>query len=388
MKLFLPFSRDIFSSMFTVALLAASLFAADAEVLARIEPRMQAQVERGAVNGTVTLLIEKGQTVHFAATGWADKENNVPMRKDSIFQIMSMTKPFTGVGIMLLVEEGKLNLHDPVAKYLPEFREKPNVLVRHLMTHTSGMATNPPGEKIDWYYSMNVTLEEAVKFYATVPLQQEPGTRWVYSNMGIATLGRLIEVLSGTRYETFIIQRILNPLGMSDTFFFVPENKKYRVVVNYCTKEGKLEPCGHRTLGGDSRKLRAGATYPAPEFGLYSTAEDLSKFYLMMLNGGSYNGRRILSRASVAAMTMVQTGDLKAGHNAGTAFGLTWEVAKDPAAAAMLWSLGTFGHGGAFGTHGWVDPAKQLVGVFLVQGGSGNAETKANFIAMASAAAN
>ncbi|MFN9920908.1 MAG: serine hydrolase domain-containing protein [Acidobacteriota bacterium] len=374
--------------MFHAILSLALLQSADPSVLARIEPRMQAHVDKGHIHGTVTLLMEKGQLVHSAVTGWADRENNKPMRKDSIFQIMSMTKPFTGVGIMMMVEEGKLNLHDPVAKYLPEFRDKPNILVRQLMTHTSGMASNPIGANIEWYYSMKVSLEDAVKFYATVPLIYDPGTKWVYSNMGIATLGRLIEVTSGLKYEDFIHQRILAPLGMKDSFFFPPEDKKSRIVVNYCTKDGKLSPCPHSTLGGDSRNLRAGATYPAPEFGLYSTAADLAEFYQMMLAGGSWKGKRFLSKASVAAMTMVQTGDIKAGHNAGTAFGLTWEVAKDPAAAAMLWSIGTFGHGGAFGTHGWIDPAKQLVGVFLVQGGSGNAEAKANFIAMASAAAN
>lgn len=374
--------------MIPFIVLAAALHAADPEALARIQPRLQAHVDRGHINGTVSLIVERGQLVHFGVTGWADKENNKPMRKDSIFQIMSMTKPFTGVGIMMMVEEGKLNLHDPVAKYLPEFKDKPNVLVRQLMTHTSGMAANPPGEKMEWYYSMKISLEDAVKTYATVPLLQEPGQKWVYSNMGIAALGRLIEVTSGMKYENFMAKRIFEPLGMQDTFFFPPASKKDRIVVNYCTKEGKLSPCPHTTLGGDSRNLRAGAIYPAPEFGLYSTAEDLSKFYQMMLNRGTASGKRYLSAASVKAMTMIQTGDLKAGHSTGAAFGLTWEVAKDPAAAAMLWSIGTFGHGGAFGTHGWIDSDKQLIGVFMVQGGSGNAEAKANFIAMASGAAN
>lgn len=370
---------------------SSALFAADPHLLANIKPRMQQHVDKGVISGTVSLVIEKGQTVHYETTGWADIENKKPMRKDSIFQIMSMTKPFTGVGIMMLVEEGKLNINEPVAKYLPEFgadKAKAGLLVRHLMTHTSGMAPNPPGENMEWYYSMKVTLADAVKFYSTVPLQQEPGAKWVYSNMGLATLGRIIEVVSGKKYEDFISSRILTPLGMTDTFFFPPEDKKSRIVVNYCTKEGKLSPCPHKTLGGDSRDLRAGAIYPAPEFGLYSTAADLSRFYQMMLNQGNWEGRRYLSPASVSAMTMVQTGDLKAGHNPGTGFGLTWEVVKDPAGASMLWSIGSFGHGGAFGTHGWIDPAKKLVGVFMVQGGAGNPEAKANFIAVASAAAN
>lgn len=374
--------------MLQTLFLIAALTAADVETLSRIKPRMQAHVDHGVINGTVTMLVEKGQTVHIEATGWADKENKKPMRKDSIFQIMSMTKPITGTAIMMMVEAGKLNLNDRVAKYLPEFKDKPNVLVRQLMTHTSGMASNPPGANMEWLYSMKISLEDAVKFYATVPLLQDPGTKWVYSNMGLATLGRLIEVTSGMKYDEFIAQRLLQPLGMKDSFYFPPADKKNRIVVNYCSKEGALSPCPHTTLGGDSRDLRAGATYPAPEFGLYSTAEDLSHFYLMMMNGGTLGGKRYISKASVEAMTMVQTGDLKAGHNPGTAFGLTWEVAKDPVAAGMLWSIGTFGHGGAFGTHGWIDPAKKLVGVFMVQGGAGADEAKANFIAMGSASAN
>lgn len=373
------------------------MLAADSDLLGLIQPRMKVHADQGHISGTVTLVMEAGKTVHFEVSGWADKENNKPMRKDSIFQIMSMTKPFTGTAIMMMVEEGKLNLNDPVEKYLPEFKAQPGpggtarsrpVTVRELMCHSSGMAANPPGDKMEWYYSMKVSLADAVKAYATVPLAFEPFTRWNYSNMGIATLGRIVEVLSGMKYEDFIASRILNPLGMKDTFFFPPESKKDRIVVNYVTREGKLVPAPHATLGGDSRDLRAGAFYPAPEFGLYSTAEDLSRFYNMMLNQGQADGKRYLSKAAVAAMTMVHTGPLQAGHNAGTAFGLTWEVVKDPAGAAMLWSPGSFGHGGAFGTHGWIDPSKKLVGVFLVQGGSGNAEAKANFIAMASAAIN
>lgn len=374
-----------------LALLPLALYAADPATLARIKPRMQSQVDRGVISGTVTLVMEKGQLVHHEVVGMADRENNKPMRKDSIFQIMSMTKPFTGVAIMMLVEEGKLNLHDPVGKYVPEFKHHQGMLVRHLMTHTSGLAANPPGENMEWYYSMKITLGEAIKYYATTPLLFEPGTKWSYSNMGIATLGRIVENLSGLKFEDFIAQRILTPLKMNDTFFFPdaqPAERKSRIVVNYCTAKDGLTPCGHTTLGGDSRKLRAGATYSAPEFGLYSTAEDLSRFYQTMLNGGTYEGKRLLSRASVEAMSMTQTGDLLTGHNTGATFGLTWEViAKNPG-AAQLWSLGTFGHGGAFGTHGWIDPKKQIVGVFMVQGGSGNAETKANFIAMASASSN
>lgn len=396
--------RNLLCWLLTAALLCAAPSAStagmDAERLARIAPRMQALAGRGEVPGTVTLLARRGEIVHLEATGWQDLEARKPMRKDSIFQVMSMTKPFTGAAIMMLAEDGLLSINDRVEKYLPEFRgqmvaeknadgtrslRKPArpVTLRDLMTHTSGMS-GPHAPLSDLYQKMDRTLAEAVKGFAEAPLEFDPGSRWLYSNTGIATLGRIIEVASGMPYERFIEERIFRPLGMTDSFFFPPAAKQSRIAVVYTHKDGKLVRAGASALGGDSTAFRPNAKYPAPEFGLYSTATDLFAFYQMMLNHGTLNGKRLLSKASVEAMTMVHTGELKAGHLPGTGFGLTWEVVKDPIGLVTLLSPGTFGHGGAFGTHGWVDRRKEMVGVFLVQ--RSGEEAKNIFFQMAGAA--
>jgi CubicO group peptidase (beta-lactamase class C family) len=364
----------------------ASKSGLDPERLARIPARMKAFVEKGEIPGSVTLIGRHGQIAHIEAVGWADIEEKKPMRTDTIFQIMSMTKPVTGVAVMMLVEEGKLSVNDPVEKHLPEFKGQKvadrasawqqtlrsparPITIRDLMTHTSGMS-GPHGALSELYQKMDVTLADAVKAYAKEPLEFEPGSKWMYSNTGIATLGRLVEVASDMPFEQFLATRIFVPLGMKDSFIFPPADKTARIATVYNMKEGRLVPGGPSTLGGDSKRYRPGAKYSAPEFGLYSTATDLFAFYQMMLNNGTYNGKRLLSKAAVDVMTMPHTGDLKAGHLPGTAFGLTWEVVKDTIGLTTFLSPGTFGHGGAFGTHGWIDRQKDLVGVFLVQRGS------------------
>jgi CubicO group peptidase (beta-lactamase class C family) len=367
---------------------------------------MKEFVDRGAMSGAVTLVATHGSIRALEAVGWQNIEEKKPMRTDSIFQIMSMTKPVTGVAVMMLVEDGKLRLADSVEKHLPEFRgqmlseklsdgsrgpaKKPSrpITVHDLMTHTSGMG-QPPSEIKNILQDMNLTLGEAVKHYGKTPLDFEPGTRWQYSNPGIATLGRIVEVLSDQPFEKFVEQRILRPLGMTDSFFFPPPEKTSRIALVYKNAGGKLERSGPEILGGASWEFRKGAKYSGPEYAMYSTATDLFAFYQTMLDGGTFKGRRLLSRASVDAMTALQTGDLKAGHNQGTGFGLTWEVVKDPTRSFGLLSQGSFGHGGAFGTHGFVDRSKQMVGVFMVQstGGLGN-DAKYAFMAMAESAAN
>ncbi len=365
---------------------------------------MQSFVDRGEVAGIVTLLARHGQVAHLHAVGYQDIETKKPMRTDSIFQIMSMTKPVTGVGIMILAEEGRLGLNDPVQKYLPDFRgqkmvkshdaesatlTKPSrpITIRDLMTHSSGMG-NPP-EGMDIFTSMDRTLAEAVAIYSQQPLDFEPGTRWQYSNTGIATLGRIIEVISNQPYERFLDERIFKPLGMKDSFFFPPAEKTGRIALLHTTEKGTLERSGPN-LGGDSAKFRKGAKYPAPEFGLYSTASDLAAFYQMMLDGGVYQGKRILSREGVEIMTTIQDPNLPkpAAWTPGGGYALTWEVIKDPIGTLAYLSPGTFGHGGAFATHGWVDRKKDLVGVFLVQisGGPGGDAAKTAFMTMAGSA--
>lgn len=393
-------------------LIAASMAAAapvesglDQQRLSRIPARMQTFVDRGELAGIVTLVARHGQVAHVNAVGFQDLEGKKPMKADSIFQIMSMTKPIVAVAIMMLAEQGKLAVSDPVEKHLPEFkgqmmvasksgdavelRKPPRpITIRDLMTHTSGLPQMPPAGAETLYTKMDRTLAEAVSLFSQMPLEFTPGSKWLYSNPGIATLGRIVEVVSDQPFERFLEAEIFKPLGMKDSFFFPTPERIARIALVYKQNGGKLVRAGGDILGGDSAQFRRGAKYPAPEFGLYSTASDLAAFYQMMLNGGVYNNHRLLSPESVRVMSAVHTTDIKAGWTPGSSYGLAWEVIKDPLGTATLMSIGSYGHGGAFGTHGWIDPKKDLVGVFLVQQASSGADSaKYAFMAMANAAA-
>lgn len=349
----------------------------DAERLKLIRPRLQDLVEKQTIPGAVALVARHGKIATLEAAGWRDVEDRKPMTTDSIFQIMSMTKNFTGVAIMMLVEEGKLELRRPVSDYLPEFAGQTMMdsrppahrpTVAQLMSHTSGLAGDPDGELKDNPRTLRVPLAEAVRFYGTQHLQFEPGTRWLYSNMGIAALGRIIEVVSGEDYVHCIETRLLTPLGMHDTFFFPPDAKKDKIALVYKHTDGKLVRSGDEILAGDPAKYRAGAKYPAPEFGLYSTAPDLFNFYQMLLDGGVYKGKHYLSRQSVDTMTRVFTPDVTpSGWLGGTGYGLTFEIVNKPEGTLLLHTPGTFGHGGAFGTEGWIDPLNDLIRISMVQ---------------------
>lgn len=351
-----------------------------------ISARLKQSVDRSEIAGAVTLIAHRGAIVAFDAVGFQDIESKKPMTKDTIFQIMSMTKPVTAVGIMILAEEGKLSLGDPVEKYIPAFIGK-KITIRDLMTHTSGLHAAPAGPVANLYKTMDKTLAEAVDEFAKPPLEFEPGTKWVYCNTGIATLGRIVEVASGQPYEKFIADRIFKPLGMTDSFFFPPPDKINRIATVYKLQDGKLTPSGGNILGGDPAKHRPNAKYPAPEFGLYSTAPDLFRFYQCMLNGGVWRRNRILSPAAVRVMTTNHTGGLKAGWLPGGSYGLAWEVVNEPLGTLNFLSLGTFHHGGAFGTHGWVDPKLDLIGVYLVQGENAPIGPRNAVFAMAAALA-
>jgi CubicO group peptidase (beta-lactamase class C family) len=378
-------------SLLLLSLLALPAFpqtsGLDADRLKLIRPRLQELVEKQTIPGAVALVARHGKIATLEAAGWRDVEARKPMTTDSIFQIMSMTKNFTGVAIMMLVEEGKLELRRPVSDYLPEFANQMMVVEKHpanspqtlhapahaptvaqLMAHTSGLAGDPDGEFADNPRTLRAPLADAVRFYGKQHLQFEPGTRWRYSNMGIAALGRIIEVVSGDDYVHFIETRILNPLGMKDTFFFPPDAKKDKIALVYRHTGGKLVRSGDEILAGDAAKYRAGAKYPAPEFGLYSTAPDLFNFYQMLLDGGVFKGKRYLSRQSVDTMTRVFTPDVTpSGWLGGTGYGLTFEIVNKPEGTLLLHTPGTFGHGGAFGTEGWIDPYNDLIRISLVQ---------------------
>ena len=356
----------------------------DSKRLAQISERMKEFEARGQVAGTVTLLQRHGVLAHFEATGWADIEAKKPMQRDTIFQIMSMTKPITGIAIMMMAEEGKLRITDPVERHLPEFRgqmmivsrdgdklvlQKPPrpITIRDLMTHTSGMIGEPPASTGPLMINMSMPLDRAVAIYAQQPLDFEPGTKWQYSNTGLATLGRIVEVLSGMKYEEFLAKRIFEPLGMVDSHVVLPESKHARLAALYTVENGRMVKVGADVLAGDPMKFRKGAVYSGPEFSVYSTAADLARLYQMMLNKGTYDGKRLLSAASVETMSSVQSGDVKAGWDLGDAYGLTWEVTRDPIGTLTGLSKGAFHHGGAFSTFGYIDPKKDLIGVYMTQ---------------------
>src|SRR6202161_3467974 len=375
----------------------------DQQGLSQIPQRMKSFVDRQTVAGAVTLVAHGNDIVEFDATGMADVEAANAMKKDTISQIRSMTKPVTAIGIMMLAEEGKLALRDPVEDYLPEFKDLrvrttigpdavrarvPNhaITIRDLLTHTAGIQDYPGPPTIPNYaQTMSVPLDEVVRQLAKQPLLFQPGTQWSYSSPGIEILGRIIEVCSGEKYVDYITEHVLRPLGMKDSFFFPPPDKVDRIAMVYAGKDGKLERAPASILGGDPAKHRQGSVFPAPGWGLYSTAEDLLHFYRMMLGNGVYEGHRYLSPFSVHLMTERQTtGILPVGWMRGSDYGLAWEIVTDPLGELAGHTIGTYGHGGAFGTQGWIDPNNDLISILLIQRSDGGAESMTNiFLNMA-----
>jgi len=378
------------------------------DVLSQIPQRMKSFIDQQTVAGAVTLVAHGNDIVEFDTAGMADIEAGHPMRKDTIFQIMSMTKPVTATGIMMLAEEGRLALRDPVEQYLPEFRglrvattvgpdaerlRVPDhaITIRDLLTHTAGIQDYPgPGAIRDYAQTMSVPLNEVVKQLAKQPLLFQPGTQWSYSSPGIEILGRIIEVVSGEKYVDFITGHILQPLGMKDSFFFPPPDKIARIAMVYSRQDGKLLRAPATILGGDPAKYRQGAVFPAPGWGLYSTAEDLLHLYRMMLSDGEYEGHRYLSPFSVHLMTEPQTTGIQpVGWMRGSDYGLAWEIVTEPLGELAGHTLGTYGHGGAFGTQGWIDPNNDLISILLIQNSGDGVESMTRiFLNMAESSIN
>ena len=345
---------------------------------APIRAKMQYFIDNGDIAGSVTVVGGKEGILSLDAIGSQNLDKKMPMPKDGLFRIASMTKPITAIGIMILVEEGKLSIDDPVEKHLPEFRgqmmvaergkdsvtlKKPAraITLRDLLTHTSGMPGPPEGLR-DLYAKRTLSLAEGVMAFSQRPLDFEPGSKWAYCNPGIDTLGRIIEVASGQSYESFLQKRVFAPLEMIDTTFYPTEKQLERLAATYDKKDGKLVPVVNPLIG-----LAKGIRYPIPAGGLYSTGADLAKLYQLMLNSGKGKNARILSAESVKTMTQNHTGDLKAGFTPGMAWGLGWGIVKTPVGVTEMLSPGTFGHGGAFGTQAWIDPEKGLFMVLLIQ---------------------
>jgi CubicO group peptidase (beta-lactamase class C family) len=333
----------------------------DEQVLEQIAPRMKQFVERQQVSGAVTLIARRGRIVHFRAVGQADLQKKLPMQKDTIFGIASMTKPIVATAVMILKDEGKLSLDDPVAKHLPAFKEvalasgppKREMTIRHLLTHTAGLGGSQENEG---------TIEQTAERLAKRKLDFEPGSKWQYSP-GLTVAGRIVEVVSGKPLDKFLQERIFEPLKMIDTSFHPTPQQQKRLARLYQPAKDKksLEVTTHWITD-----LSEGRT-PNPSGGLFSTAADMTRFYQMVLSGGELAGRRIVSAAAVREMTSIQTGELTTGFTDGNGWGLGWCVVGKPQGVTAMLSPGTFGHGGAFGTQGWIDPKRQMIFVLLIQ---------------------
>ncbi len=383
----------------------AAVTGMDPERLARIPIRMESFVEKGAIAGAVTLVARHGVVASLEAVGYQDLETETPTRTDTIFQVRSLTKPVTAVGIMILMEEGLLGPLDLVEKHLPEFREmsviesreadnepqrqEPSrpITIRNLLTHTSGirqmlgssMARRPgpmDDEWKNWFQTVKKrTLADEVTMIAQQPLDFDPDTSYQYSDIGFHTLGRIIEVVSEKPYEEFIAERIFEPLGMKDSSFFPPSAKFDRIASPYRLVEGKLKKAEHYLLASLDLS-RQGRKSPGPPWGMLSRASDLFAFHRMMLNGGTYDGTRILSRPSVELMTQVHTGEMTRLGPRGPQpanYGLGWQVVPSPVGRRPafqilhLMSPGSYAHPGVSGCLGWVDPKRDLIGIYLIQ---------------------
>jgi CubicO group peptidase (beta-lactamase class C family) len=377
------------------------------ERLKRISEAVDRHIKAGNVAGAVTIVARRGKIAHFEAQGVMDVDTKRPMAKDNLFRLASMSKPITGVAIMMLVEEGKVRLTDPVSRFIPEFATlnkvavpRPGaqgtppgapgqgrqgsaapapvydvvsanrqITVADLLKHGSGLVSGGLGAADAARLAPRTptdTLATYIPKLAHVPLDFQPGALWRYSGQaGFDVLSRIVEVASGQTYDKFLQERLLGPLNMPDTGFFAPAGKTARVVTM-----SESTPSGLRTVArSDSTVYFSGAG------GMMSTAEDYLQFAQMMLNGGELNGRRYLSPQTMALMTSNHTGDMVNGQFGrpprGMGFGLSMQVVMDPVAANLRVSKGAYGWAGGTGVSFWVEPAEQLVSIYFVQGGTG-----------------
>ena len=352
--------------------------------LHRIHEAIQRHIDAGEISGAVTLVARRGHIVHFEAHGLMDLESKRPMEKDAIFHLASMTKPITGAAVLMMMEEGKLRLSDPVSKFLPEFKNpkvavphgKPGefytipadreLTIRDLLTHTNGLMTGGLGSKAGPPRpAEGDTLTTYIPRLATVPLDFQPGTQWAYSGYAAPdTLSRIVEIVSGQPYDEFLRTRVFEPLGMHDTFFYPPDDRRPRLVTLYRKSPNGLVKAENQN--GFSFK-----TYFSGGGGLMSTAEDYLQFAQMLLNGGELNGKRLLSPRTVELMASNHVGEMfdgKLGRPAhGMGYGLLVGVVEDGVAAGLRVSNGSFGWDGAYGTQTWIDPHEKMVTIVMIQ---------------------
>jgi CubicO group peptidase (beta-lactamase class C family) len=341
-------------------------------------PAIRAAIEKFVdahdISGAVTVVVTKDKLLAVDTIGLADLARKKPMRLDTLFWLASMTKPLTAVSILMLQDDGKLNLDDPVEKFIPEFAalktpagQPAHITIEQILTHTSGL-----GEGDTNAIKTAHTLSDLIPIYLASPMLYEPGDHWRYTQSGINVAARIVEVASGRSFNDFVTHRILKPLGMKNTTFY--PNKKQRS--HLATPYIKDKQTGTLTAA-----LYAGyGTKGQPPFGnggLFSTGPDYARFCQMLLNSGTFRGKRYLSPAAFQQLITVHTGELKTGFlqteeygnrgmNYGWGIGVAILKAPHPGVAAML-SPGTFGHGGAWGTQAWIDPVRGLAYILMVQ---------------------
>jgi CubicO group peptidase (beta-lactamase class C family) len=340
---------------------------------------LQSYVDSGVLAGAVTLVATRERVLELKAVGYADVARKTPIKTDALFWIASMSKPMTATALMMLVDQGKVRLDDPVERYLAEFHgqmlvtekspvrvvlKKPphTITVREILSHTSGLVGRSPLEReLD-----TLSLREATITYALSPLQFAPGSKYEYCNPGINTVGRLIEVVGKMPYEEFMRQKLFEPLGMTDTTFWPSDDQLKRLAKSYKPGAGGkgLEEASITQL---SYPLSDRKRYPYPAGGLFSTAADVAVFCRMILQGGAYDGRRYLSERAVRAMTSTQTGKLLDKEKGEQGYGLGWSTSKRSPGESGPVIPGPCGHGGAYATDMMIDPQRQLITVFMVQ---------------------
>ena len=362
------------------------------ERLGRLDTVLNSYVEENLIAGQVLLVLRKGRIAHSLANGMRDIEATDPMKEDTIFRIASQTKALVSTGIMILHERGQLDISHPLSRYIPEWEnvqvavpnengsynlepvERP-ITLRHLLTHTAGMSygTGPASrewEEADfqgWYFANKTeTIGESIARMASLPLDAHPGTAWIYGyNTDI--LGAVIEITSGMDLNNFLQQEIFEPLEMSDSHFYLPENKRDRLAVVYQPKPGG----GIQAIPATDGMRSQGLYIDGPRIsysggaGLLSTANDYARFLQMTLNGGELDGKRILSRKTIELMTTNHLGDLP--FRSGQGFGLGFSIVTDLGERGTLGSVGEYGWGGAYHSTYWVDPLEELVVVYLTQ---------------------
>jgi len=350
--------------------------------LDQIPAKMQELIAAGRISGAVTVVATPSETVHLAAVGQADVASARPMQADTIFRIASMTKPITAVGLMLLVEEDKVAIDDPVGKYIPAFEQQKlkdgtparPVTIRDVLTHTAGLA-QPNRER-----AATQALWETTQEIGTAPLSFAPGSQWEYSS-GLTVAGRIIEIASGQEYAAFLKARIFDPLGMVDTTFTLSPAQAERLATTY--QPGK-EP---GTLVAVDIPDPTVSRTPNPSGGLYSTAADLTKFYQALLNDALHDTKTLLPPQRMREMTQILTPGIVTGFTPGNGWGLGICVLEHPQGVTRFLSPGTFGHGGAWGTQGWIDPQRQMILILLLQrsnfGNSDGSEVRDAFTELA-----